>query len=199
MKMKRVTSLIMITILLVVSLVGCKSNTDAVTDVAEQTDYNGLITAEQNYFNMSNKELETVIKAIADYEVCRKVQMKLLNNENLFSKSIVDELYSGKEIQGTVADCDCDNTVTKCEHQIEAEEFNKSIPKVRDFDQTQMETWYGGPVALSEMTLNIVTYNVFPVSETELLISVKFYDTDKQMKNIMGKYDNEKRIITEVK
>ena len=198
MKIKRVISLIMITILLVVSLVGCKNNTDAVTDVAEQTDYNGIVTAEQNYFNMSNKELETIIKAIADYEVCSVVKMKLLNNESLYDSKIVDELYNDKKLQEIEAFCDCPEDI-KCEHRIEAEEFNKSLTPVREFDQTQMETWYGGPVALSEMKLNIVAYNVFPVSDTELLISVKFYDTDKQMKNIIGKYDNEKRIITEVK
>ena len=199
MRKRRILSLVLLTVLLATSLVGCRNNENTEVDVAEQVDYDGLVTAEQNYFDMSNIELETIIKAIADYEVCRKVQMKTLKNESLFSEDIVETLYASKEMQGIVAECDCDNTDTKCEHQIEAEEFNKNIPKVRDFDQTQMETWYGGPVALSEMTLNIVTYNVFPVSEKEMLVAVKYYDTDKQMKNILGKYNNELKLITEVK
>lgn len=198
MRKRRILSLLLLTVLLATSLVGCKNNENTEVDVAEQTDYDGLVTAEQNYFDMSNIELETIIKAIADYKVCSVVKMKLLNNENLYDSKIVDELYNDKKLQEIEAFCDCPEDI-KCEHRIEAEEFNKSLTPVRDFDQTQMETWYGGPVALSEMTLNIVTYNVFPVSETEMLVAVKYYDTDKQMKNIIGKYNNELKLITEIK
>lgn len=198
MKIKRVTSLIMITILLVVSLVGCKneSNTETVVDI--DADYDGIVTAEKNYFDMTRTDLDKVINAIADFEVCSRVQMKLLNNEDMYSKEIVEDMYDSKVLQQIEAFCDCPEN-EQCEHRIQAEEFNKNLPKVRDFDQTQMETWYGGPVALSEMKLNLVTYNVFPVSEEEILVSLKYRDENMEVQNIIGKYNNSKKLITEIR
>ena len=198
MKIKRVTSLIMITILLVVSLVGCKneSNTETVVDI--DADYDGIVTAEKNYFDMTRTDLDKVINAIADFEVCSRVQMKLLNNEDMYSKEIVEDMYDSKVLQQIEAFCDCPEN-EQCEHRIQAEEFNKNLTPVREFDQTQMETWYGGPVALSEMKLNLVTYNVFPVSEEEILVSLKYRDENMEVQNIIGKYNNSKKLITEIR
>ena len=198
MKIKRVTSLIMITILLVVSLVGCKneSNTETVVDI--DADYDGIVTAEKNYFDMTRTDLDKVINAIADFEVCSRVQMKLLNNEDMYSKEIVEDMYDSKVLQQIEAFCDCPEN-EQCEHRIQAEEFNKNLTPVREFDQTQMETWYGGPVALSEMKLNLVTYNVFPVSEEEILVSLKYRDENMEVQNIIGNYNNSKKLITEIR
>ena len=198
MKIKRVTSLIMITILLVVSLVGCKneSNTETVVDI--DADYDGIVTAEKNYFDMTRTDLDKVINAIADFEVCSRVQMKLLNNEDMYSKEIVEDMYDSKVLQQIEAFCDCPEN-EQCEHRIQAEEFNKNLTPVREFDQTQMETWYGGPVALSEMKLNLVTYNVFHVSEEEILVSLKYRDENMEVQNIIGKYNNSKKLITEIR
>ena len=197
MKVKKITSLLIVAILSVMALAGCGTQKNAEIDIADTIDYSGFVTANKNYFDMSNVELEAVIKAIADYEVCERVQMKLLNNEGLYSKEIVDKLYDGKVQQGIEAFCECEDE--NCEHVQEAEKFNSELTPVREYDQTQMDTWYGGPVALSEMKLNIVTYNVFPVNEKEILVSVKYYGQDNKMANRMGIYNNELKLITEIK
>ena len=196
MKVKKITSLLLVAILSVIALAGCgtKDNTEVVID--PDLDYEGIVTSEQNYFDMSKTDLEKVINAIADFEVCTRVQMKLLNNEEMYEKEIVENMYIGKELQKIEYACECEDE--NCEHRQAAEKFNSELTPVREFDQTEMHTWYGGPVALSEMKLNLVTYNVFPINEEEILISLKYREEDMSIQNIMGVYNNTKKLITSV-